>query len=60
MFAVPDLTIPDAASHRALPPATVVRAVAADLGSWQHLVHYAPSGPSRCSPTRGSRSPAAA
>lgn len=48
MFAVPDLTIPDAgASRRALPPATVVRALAADPGSWQHLVHYAPGGPSR-------------
>jgi hypothetical protein len=48
MFAVPDLTVPEpGAPLRPLPPATIVRAVAADSGSWQHLLRYEPHAPSR-------------
>jgi hypothetical protein len=48
MFAVPDLTVPEpGTSRRPLPPATIVRAVAADPGSWQHLLRYEPHAPSR-------------
>lgn len=48
MFAVPDLTVPESgAPRRPLPPATIVRAVAADPGSWRHLVRYELDAPSR-------------
>jgi hypothetical protein len=48
MFAVPDLTVPESgAPRRPLPPATIVRAVAADPGSWRHLLRYEPDAPSR-------------
>lgn len=48
MFAVPDLTIPELdLAGRPLPPATLVRAVAADPERWLHLVSYDPDRPSR-------------
>jgi hypothetical protein len=48
MFDVPDLTVPEHGTpRRPLPPATIVRAVAADPGSWQHLIRYEPHAPSR-------------
>jgi hypothetical protein len=48
MFAVPDLTVPSpGALRRSLPPATLARAVAADHGSWSHLLRYQPDAPSR-------------
>jgi len=48
MFAVPDFTVPESvAPRRALPPATIVRAVAADPGSWRHLLRYELDAPSR-------------
>lgn len=48
MFAVPDLTVPEpGVPGRPLPPATIVRAVAADPGSWRHLLRYELDAPSR-------------
>jgi len=47
MFAVPDLTVPAEASYRLLPPATVLRTVAADLAAWRHLIRYEQSEPSQ-------------
>lgn len=48
MFAVPDNTVPEAgASHRPLPPATLLRAVAADQDRWRRLIAFAPDAPTR-------------
>lgn len=47
MFAVPDLTVPADASLRLLPPATILRTVAADLGAWRHLIRYEQGEPSQ-------------
>jgi hypothetical protein len=49
VFAVPDLTVPESTSalRRPLPTPAIVRAVAADPGSWRHLLRYQPHAPSR-------------
>lgn len=47
MFAVPELTVPRPAAHRLLPPAALIRNVAADADSWRHLLRYEPDAPSR-------------
>jgi hypothetical protein len=48
MFAVPDLTVPvPGATRRPLPPATILRAVAADVPRWRRLLRYDPAAPHR-------------
>jgi hypothetical protein len=47
VFAVPELTVPRPAAHRLLPPAALIRNVAADADSWRHLLRYEPDAPSR-------------
>lgn len=47
MFAVPDLTVPATGALRLLPPATILRTVAADLPAWRHLIRYEQSEPSQ-------------
>jgi len=47
MFAVPDLTLPEpAGARRPVPPATLIRAVAADPASWRPLIRYDATEPS--------------
>lgn len=47
MFAVPELTVPRPVAHRRLPPAALVRTIAADVNALCRAVRFDPDGPVR-------------